>query len=113
MNTDVWSRHPLAFLVEAADDICYNIIDLEDGCRLGLISFEETIDLLAPILREKLNREKLSSETGLNEKLGVLRALAIGELIEACTTIFLIRKKIFLMENLIRRLRTSVLLEMH
>ena len=36
-----WSRHPLAFLVEAADDICYNLIDLEDGCRLGLVTYEE------------------------------------------------------------------------
>src|SRR5688572_13248689 len=36
-----WNRHPLAFLVEAADDICYSIIDLEDGCSLGLVSYEE------------------------------------------------------------------------
>jgi dGTPase len=93
LSADVWCRHPLAFLVEAADDICYSIIDLEDGCRLGLITFEETIDLLAPILREKLNREKLSGETGLNEKLGVLRALTIGELIDACTGIFLDEEK--------------------
>lgn len=84
-----WARHPLAFLVEAADDICYSIIDLEDGCRLGLVSFEETVDLLAPILRDKLNRDKLTGKTGLNEKIGVLRALAIGELIDACTQIFL------------------------
>jgi len=84
-----WSRHPLAFLVEAADDICYSIIDLEDGCRLGLVSFDQTVDLLEPILKQKLNRGKLSSGYGLNEKLGVLRALAIGELIEATTRVFL------------------------
>jgi len=36
-----WGRHPLTFLVEAADDICYSIIDLEDGCSLGLVSYEE------------------------------------------------------------------------
>jgi len=86
---NVWCRHPLAFLVEAADDICYNIIDLEDGCRLGLVSFEETVDLLAPILGGKLDRSKLASGTGLNEKLGTLRAMAIGELIEAVTQVFL------------------------
>ena len=86
---NVWCRHPLAFLVEAADDICYGIIDLEDGCRLGLVSFEETLDLLAPILGEKLNRDKLMKNTGLNEKLGVLRAMAIGELIDATTAVFL------------------------
>ncbi len=86
---DVWARHPLTFLVEAADDICYSIIDLEDGCRLGLVSFEDTIELLAPILKDKLNREKLSGSRGLNEKLGVLRAMTIGILIDACTQVFL------------------------
>lgn len=85
----IWSRHPLAFLVEAADDICYNIIDLEDACRLGLISFNETVDLLAPILGAKLNRQKLDETHGLNSKLGMLRAMTIGELIEACTEVFL------------------------
>ena len=89
VTNHVWSRHPLAFLVEAADDICYNIIDLEDGCRLGLVGIDETVDLLAPILKEKLDRTKLTGKTGLNEKLGVLRAMAIGELIESCTKIFI------------------------
>ncbi|HEY5823511.1 MAG TPA: deoxyguanosinetriphosphate triphosphohydrolase [Cyclobacteriaceae bacterium] len=88
-GTDSWCRHPLTFLVEAADDICYSIIDLEDGCRLGLVTFDEIVDLLAPILGAKLNREKLYNESGLNEKLGVLRAMTINDLIEACITIFL------------------------
>lgn len=84
-----WCRHPLAFLVEAADDICYSIIDLEDGCRLGLVSFDDTVELLSGILRDKLDRNKLGTHGDLNEKLGVLRALAIRELIEACATVFL------------------------
>lgn len=84
-----WQRHPLAFLVEAADDICYSIIDLEDGCRLGLLSLAELTDLLAPILKSKLQRTKLADLNGLNEKLGILRALAIGELIDSCTEVFL------------------------
>lgn len=84
-----WQRHPLAFLVEAADDICYSIIDLEDGCRLGLISFDETVDLLAGILGNKLNREKLKAITDLNEQLGVLRAMAIHALTEDCCRVFL------------------------
>jgi dGTPase len=84
-----WSRHPLAFLVEAADDICYSVIDLEDGCRLGLVSFDETVELLAGILREKLDKSKLDAQGDLNEKLGILRAMAIGELIEASTEVFL------------------------
>lgn len=84
-----WCRHPLAFLVEAADDICYSIIDLEDGCRLGLVSFEETVELLAPILKSKLDRQKLAGDQSLNKKLGTLRALTIGELIDSCTEVFL------------------------
>jgi dGTPase len=92
VGENVWARHPLAFLVEAADDICYGIIDLEDGCRLGLVSFEETVDLLAPILGVKLNRDKLKGESGLNEKLGVLRAMTIGELIDATTDVFLMNE---------------------
>jgi len=84
-----WCRHPLAFLVEAADDICYSIIDLEDGCRLGLVSFEEVVELLSGILRAKLDKKKLGSQADLNQKLGILRAMAIGELIEASTEIFL------------------------
>ncbi|MEX2231316.1 MAG: deoxyguanosinetriphosphate triphosphohydrolase [Cyclobacteriaceae bacterium] len=84
-----WCRHPLAFLVEAADDICYSIIDLEDGCRLGLISFDDTVALLAGILRKKLDKDKLGRNADLNQKLGILRAMAIGELIEASVEIFL------------------------
>lgn len=44
-----WFRHPLVFLVEAADDICYQINDIEDGYRLRHISFDEAVDLIKPI----------------------------------------------------------------
>jgi dGTPase len=84
-----WNRHPLAFLVEAADDICYSIIDLEDGCNLGLLSLDETIGLLSPILGDKLNPEKLRREESRHRKLGTLRALTIGQLIDDCTRVFL------------------------
>jgi dGTPase len=84
-----WCRHPLAFLVEAADDICYSIIDLEDGCRLGLISFAETIEMMAAILGDQFDSKKLSKHISLNEKLGVLRAMVIGKLVDDCTSIFL------------------------
>lgn len=92
-SNGVWCRHPLAFLVEAADDICYSIIDLEDGCRMGLVSFNETLDLLAPVLGNKLDRQKLLASAGINEKLGVLRAMTIGELIDASTEVFLDNEK--------------------
>ena len=85
----IWSRHPLAFLVEAADDICYSIIDLEDGCRLGLVSYEQTRDLLGAILGDKYQPEKLDKIHSTNERIGLLRALAIGILIEQSAAVFL------------------------
>ncbi len=91
--TASWCRHPLAFLVEAADDICYSIIDLEDGCRLGLVSFEETIEMMAAVLRDQFKKEKLTKYNSLNGKLGVLRALAINKLLDECTEVFLDNEK--------------------
>jgi len=84
----IWCRHPLAFLVEAADDICYHIIDLEDGCRLGLVSFETTKKLLSAIIGDQFSEEKLERIPSLNEKLGILRAMAIGQLVSECTQAF-------------------------
>ncbi len=51
LSEETWCRHPLTFLVEAADDICYHIIDLEDGCALNLVSFDETLSLPKSNLR--------------------------------------------------------------
>ena len=87
VGDDCWARHPLAFLVEAADDICYNIIDLEDGCTLGLVTFEDTISLLKPILGEKFDPEKLKNRTQA-QNLGALRALTIGQLIRETVEAF-------------------------
>jgi dGTPase len=83
-----WVRHPLAFLVEAADDICYHIIDLEDGCTLGLVSLNDTIELLSPILGDQLNLKKLQTKSTQHEQLGTLRALAINKLINQAVEIF-------------------------
>lgn len=87
-SPECWFRHPLAFLVEAADDICYSIIDLEDGCTLGLVSFEETLRLLEPILKGKLNRNKLKEPRTEAQNLGALRAMAIGQLIQEVVEVF-------------------------
>ena len=83
-----WARHPLAFLVEAADDICYHIIDLEDGCRLGLVPFDTVKGMLAEIIGQNFSEEKLLKIPSLNEKLGTLRAMAIGQLINECSQMF-------------------------
>ncbi|MHA7130478.1 dGTP triphosphohydrolase [Algoriphagus namhaensis] len=86
-SAECWVRHPLAFLVEAADDICYSIIDLEDGCTMGLVSFEDTVKLLAPILREKFDPKKMEGRSQ-SRNLGALRAMAIGRLIQECVEVF-------------------------
>lgn len=85
-----WSRHPLTFLVEAADDICYSIIDLEDGCSLGLVSYEEAKELFEGVIVKNKNKlGKLDHLGSLQEKTGYLRALAIGDLMEECSSLFL------------------------
>jgi dGTPase len=88
VQEDCWFRHPLAFLVEAADDICYSVIDLEDGCTLGLVSVQESIDLLAEIIGTRFNPKKLEEYPETTQKLAILRAMAIGELIAQTVEVF-------------------------
>jgi dGTPase len=98
-----YCRHPLAFLVEAADDICYRIMDLEDGFRLGLLSYNETSDLLYPLIKN----EELRSfdERDQNDKIGYLRAKVINSLIREITEVFLDEE-----ENILNgRLETDLL----
>jgi dGTPase len=89
-----WKRHPLAFLVEAADDICYSIIDLEDGCSLGLVSYADAKNLFEGVItKNKSKLGKLSHLQTMPEKIGFLRALAIGDLMQECTSLFLEHEK--------------------
>ncbi|PRY14878.1 dGTPase [Pontibacter ummariensis] len=84
-----YHRHPLAFLVEAADDICYRIIDFEDGLKLGLVPQEQGLGLLRQILDDDPNRKSSLTFYDWREEIGYLRARIIGKLIEACTSVFL------------------------
>lgn len=88
LGTETWCRHPLSFLVEAADDICYGIIDLEDGCRLGLVSFEEVKSLLVAIIGKSFSEEKLNRIKDQNSQLGLLRAMTIHQLIQESVSVF-------------------------
>jgi dGTPase len=93
-HTTSWKRHPLAFLVEAADDICYSIIDLEDGCSLGLVSYADAKDLFECVItKNKSKLGKLDHLQTMPEKIGFLRALAIGDLMQECTSLFLDHEK--------------------
>lgn len=82
-----WRRHPLSFLVEAADDICYRIMDLEDGFSLGLVSFRETEELLRNLIRVEIISDY--NERDESDRIGYLRAKSINELIKELAEIFL------------------------
>lgn len=87
-----YARHPLCFLVEAADDICYQIMDIEDAHHLKLLSTEETQQLLLGFFEgethDKIVRG-LQYVPDINEQIGYLRSRAIGTLVWECTKVFL------------------------
>ena len=84
-----YSRHPLAFLVEAADDICYTIIDFEDGINLGLVQEEFALEYLINLVRDAINIKKYNSLTNTIDRVSYLRALAINSLINEAADIFI------------------------
>ncbi|MDP3313172.1 deoxyguanosinetriphosphate triphosphohydrolase [Lutibacter sp.] len=84
-----FKRHPLAYLVEAADDICYTIIDFEDGINLGLIEEEFALEYLIKLVKNTINIKKYHQLKFKKDRLSYLRALAIGTLINEATTVFL------------------------
>lgn len=84
-----FSRHPLTFLVEAADDICYTIIDFEDGINLGLISEDYALEYLIKLVKDSINTKKYNSLEYKEDRLSYLRALAINTLIQDAVTIFI------------------------
>ncbi|HFS67607.1 MAG TPA: dNTP triphosphohydrolase, partial [Flavobacteriia bacterium] len=83
-----FQRHPLAYLVEAADDICYTIIDFEDGINLGLIEEEFALEYLIKLVKDKMNREKYYSLKTKKDRVSYLRALAINTLIQDAIRVF-------------------------
>lgn len=89
----VYARHPLVYLMEAADDICYEIMDIEDAHKLKLLSFEETKDLLLGFFdlqtkRDILQRIKEDDLTDENEQVVYFRACAVGKLEAECVRAF-------------------------
>ena len=88
-----YARHPLVYLVEAADDICYEIMDIEDAHKLKIISYEDTARLLLSFFDENTRRlihQRVIDEgvTDPNEKVVYLRARVIGLLESECVQVF-------------------------
>jgi dGTPase len=82
-------RHPLSFLVEAADDICYSIIDFEDGINLGWISEDLALEHLINLVRDTIRTDVYTQLQTTADRLGYLRSLAINNLIADCCDIFI------------------------
>lgn len=96
-----YARHPLVYLVEAADDICYEIMDIEDSHKLKILSFDETANLLLGLFDEqtkesiyrRIEEECLTDE---NEKVVYMRACAISKLENECVKAFVDNEKAIL-----------------
>lgn len=90
----IFKRHPFVWLVEAADDICYNIIDMEDAHRLGIISTADCENLFMDLIKSvnekdaKRSAEKLLLFSNKNERISYLRAKVINALINKSTELY-------------------------
>ena len=91
---DRWARYPLVYLVEAADDICYEIMDLEDAYKLKILTFDETCQMMLDFfdetdrnrIRNRISDEEVSDP---NEKIQYLRACVINKLEHECAQTFI------------------------
>ena len=98
-NSNHFTRHPLVYLVEAADDICYQIMDIEDAHKLKILSSDETKSLFLQFFNEdkrKRRLETLEMVSDVNEQIAYLRSSVIGLLIEQCSRAFVENEKAIL-----------------
>lgn len=90
-GNETWHRHPLAFLLEAADDISYRIIDVEDGYRQNLVPFDATFQLFRAIANaapSPTSEQTLAGLLSRDEQIGYLRAKAINNLVHQAAAEF-------------------------
>lgn len=95
-NNIGFERHPLTYLVEAADDICYTIIDFEDGINLGLIQEDFALEYLIKLVKNGIDSKKYNELTTKEDRISYLRALAIGSLIQDAVKIFMANEEAIL-----------------
>jgi len=90
-NPNRFARHPLVYLVEAADDICYQIMDIEDAHKLRILTSDETKNLFLGFFNEERKtrrKETLKMVSDVNEQIAYLRSSVIGQLIDECSVVF-------------------------
>ena len=85
---DGFARHPLAYLLEAADDICYALIDLEDGINLNMLSYAEVAAIFYELIGERPDTLILPTQVSVRQRLASLRARAMMRLVNAVTDAF-------------------------
>lgn len=91
-----WCRHPLAYLTEAADDICYRMIDLEDGFRLGRVSYAQISELFMAVAGAEASKiDKIPADDEI-ERVTYLRALAISAVVRQVVRVFVDHEAAFL-----------------
>lgn len=83
-------RHPLAYLVEAADDICYHVVDVEDAQRLGILRYDEVKSVLAEIINDEDLDRRLAGMSNDQGRVEYLRARSINALVEQAAQRFLL-----------------------
>lgn len=83
-----FARHPLAYLLEAADDICYALIDLEDGIHLNMLSYPEVATIFYELIGERPNTIELPTQVSIRQSLASLRARAMMRLVNTVTDAF-------------------------
>lgn len=94
-----YARHPLVYLVEAADDICYEVMDIEDAHKLGLLPTQQVIDLMLGFFAgERVDHIKkvMSRVEDPNEKVVYLRSVVIGALVDVCAKAFVDNEDVIL-----------------
>lgn len=84
-----WARHPLAYLVEAADDICYHVVDVEDAYRLGILRYDEVESVLVGIVNDVSLTRRLAAMRDDKGRIEYLRARSINTLVEQVAQHFL------------------------
>lgn len=94
-----FERHPLAYLVEAADDICYTIIDFEDGINLGLVSEDYALEYLIKLVKDNIGVAKYKLLETKEDRISYLRALAINSLINDAVDVFVENEEAILAGN--------------
>lgn len=88
---NIHARHPFVFLMEAADDICYQIMDIEDAHKLKILSTTEVKELMFNFFSDKEQAHMISSMRRLddpNEQVGYMRSKVIGALVGGCSKEF-------------------------